>query len=111
MVSTLRVQAVFSEMFAPFFYLQGNFVLSKDELLKTQKEEYETILCLSITKWIHLNWGDDGLKRFFRRIFLALKPGGVFILEPQAWPSYAKKKKMTVSLLSHCTWKAATGDW
>lgn len=73
----------------------GNFVLSKDDLLKTQKEEYDTILALSITKWIHLNWGDDGLKRFFRRIFLALKPGGRFILEPQAWPSYIKKKKMT----------------
>lgn len=73
----------------------GNYVLSKDELLKSQKEEYDTILCLSITKWIHLNWGDDGLKRFFRRIYLALRPGGVFILEPQAWPSYVKKKKMT----------------
>ena len=37
----------------------------------------------SITKWVHLNNGDAGLKRFFRRIFRQLRPGGRLLLEPQ----------------------------
>lgn len=76
-------------------FKQGNFVLECDELLDLQKEEYDVILALSITKWIHFNWGDTGLKRFFKRIFRQLKPGGKLILEPQPWSSYKKKKKLT----------------
>lgn len=73
----------------------ANFVLEKDSLLDTQKEEYDTILCLSVTKWVHLNWGDAGIKRFFKRIFRALNPGGRLLLEPQSWSSYKKKRKIT----------------
>ncbi|XP_072047645.1 7SK snRNA methylphosphate capping enzyme-like [Amphiura filiformis] len=79
----------------------ANFVLSSDALLQSQKPEYDVVLCLSVTKWIHLNWGDAGIKRFFRRIFLALKPGGYFILEPQAWPSYKKKRKLTETVFKN----------
>ena len=37
--------------------------------------EYDTILLLSTTKWIHLNFGDEGIKRVFKRIHAQLRPG------------------------------------
>lgn len=49
---------------------------------------------LSISKWIHLNGGDDGLIAFFRRVYSVLQPGGTFVLEPQDWGSYAKARRM-----------------
>ena len=56
---------------------------------------YDMILCL--TKWIHLNWGDEGLKLMFKRIFLNLCPGGRLILECQPFSLHKKKKNLTVS--------------
>ena len=49
---------------------------------------YDCILCLSVTKWVHFNEGDDGVKRLFTRVFKALSPGGCFVLEFQEWSSY-----------------------
>jgi Bicoid-interacting protein 3 (Bin3) len=48
----------------------------------------------SISKWIHLNGGDDALMRFFQRVHSVLDTGGVFVLEPQTWDTYAKAKRM-----------------
>lgn len=82
-------------------FTQGNYVLNSSELVDQQKEEYDVILALSITKWIHLNNGDDGLKRFFRRIFNHLRPGGKLILEPQPWSSYKKRKKLSEEIFKN----------
>jgi len=79
------------------FFAKGNYVLESDDLLNVQKQEFDFILCLSLTKWIHLNWGDIGLKRVFKRIFSQLKPGGKLLLEAQPWCSYKKKKSINVS--------------
>ncbi|KAL8574871.1 hypothetical protein ACOMHN_044893 [Nucella lapillus] len=79
-------------------FMQGNYVLKSDEELDHVKEEYDTILALSITKWIHLNHGDDGLKRVFHRIYQQLRPGGHLILEPQTWASYRRRKKLTAKI-------------
>jgi 7SK snRNA methylphosphate capping enzyme len=57
--------------------------------------EYDTIIAFSVTKWIHLNFGDQGLKRFFKRIYRTLLPGGRLLLEPQPWSSYRLKRRMT----------------
>jgi len=76
-------------------FCQENYVLDSDDKLESVVPEYDTILCLSVTKWIHLNWGDNGLKRFFKRILLHLRPGGQVILEPQSWTSYTKKHSIT----------------
>ncbi|KAI6224287.1 RNA methyltransferase [Aphelenchoides fujianensis] len=73
------------------WFVCGNYVLETDDLLDAVKPEYDAILALSISKWIHLNWGDTGLKRFFRRAFANLRTGGVFLLEPQEFSTYRKR--------------------
>lgn len=76
-------------------FIQGNYVFSQDEFLDRQEPEYDTIIAFSITKWVHLNNGDQGLKRFFHRIYRQLRPGGRLLLEPQPWKSYIRRKKLT----------------
>ncbi|KAK5858448.1 hypothetical protein PBY51_002586 [Eleginops maclovinus] len=79
-------------------FVKANYVLENDNLLLTQRPEYDVVMCLSVTKWVHLNWGDEGLKRFFKRVYRHLRPGGKFILEPQPWESYVRRKKLTDSI-------------
>lgn len=76
-------------------FVCGNFISDKCTL---QHDKYDVILALSITKWIHLNWGDDGIKRFFQKVHSSLNDGGCFILEPQPFSSYKRKKKLTETI-------------
>ena len=55
-------------------------------------EKFDTILCFSTSKWVHLNWGDTGIKMLFRKIYDSLNEGGYFIFEPQEWRAYKKTK-------------------
>ena len=41
---------------------------------------FDCILCLSVTKWIQLNHGDDGIKTLIRRVDELLEIGGIFVL-------------------------------
>ena len=47
-----------------------------------------------MSKWIHLNGGDVGMRRFFDRVYTALVPGGTFVLEAQPRESYIKARKL-----------------
>lgn len=58
-----------------------NYVPKDEVNVFHDAEKYDLILCLSVTKWIHLNYGDQGLKLTFRKIFNQLRPGGKLILE------------------------------
>jgi len=93
-------------IFSEHVLLQGDYVPSSNADLSRQREEYDVILALSVTKWIHLMHGDAGLKRAFVRMFRQLRPGGKLVLEAQPWASYKRKKKLTVCLhIDHSAFK------
>ncbi|KAG1790661.1 Bicoid-interacting protein 3-domain-containing protein [Suillus plorans] len=69
----------------------------KDEI-PDDPNQYDIVLGFSISKWIHLNNKDEGLKEFFYRVHQCLKMGGIFVLEPQPWDTYSKARRMSETL-------------
>lgn len=68
------------------FAVRDAFALSEGS------NRYDAVLCLSVTKWIHLNRGDEGLLEFFGIMHTCLKVGGLLVLEYQPWKSYEKRR-------------------
>lgn len=55
------------------YFRQTNYVLKDETQMSNDTQQYDLILCLSITKWIHLNFGDAGLKSAFKGMFNQLR--------------------------------------
>lgn len=84
------------------FFIQADYVPDMDVPMTTIVPEFDVILALSVTKWIHLNYGDEGLKKVFEKMYMQLREGGLLVLEPQDWPSYRRKKKMVTQTTNSC---------
>ncbi|KAH9959266.1 Bin3-domain-containing protein [Russula dissimulans] len=69
-----------------------------NERIPEDEAGYDVIVAFSVSKWIHLNGGDAGLRRFFDRVYAALVPGGTFVLEAQPRESYTKARKLHPTL-------------
>ncbi|XP_057711664.1 7SK snRNA methylphosphate capping enzyme-like isoform X2 [Corythoichthys intestinalis] len=76
-------------------FIQGDYVSDREPW--PGQGRYDVILCLGVTKWVHLHAGDEGVTRLFRRAFRSLSPGGLFILEPQSWRRYGRSKKASAT--------------
>lgn len=86
----------------------SNFLHYKASSLEGMNEEslhnddkFDTILCLSLLKYIHLNFSDKGLLRSFSQMNNLLRLGGHLILEFQGWKSYNKKKSFSKLFLQN----------
>ncbi|XP_011643723.1 probable RNA methyltransferase CG11342 isoform X2 [Pogonomyrmex barbatus] len=54
-------------------------------LARMNKTRFDVAFCFSITMWIHLNHGDDGLEAFLRRV---CELAEMIVVEPQPWRCY-----------------------
>ena len=53
-------------------------------------QRFDTVLLLSLTKWVHMNFGDDGIRTLFANAKTLLRVGGRLVLEAQKFKAYAK---------------------
>lgn len=63
-------------------------ILNPNDVLKNKT--FDTIFLLGLTKYIHLNYGDEGIIALFKNSFLLLEIGGHLIVENYQIESYYK---------------------
>ncbi|XP_023224632.1 pre-miRNA 5'-monophosphate methyltransferase-like [Centruroides sculpturatus] len=64
---------------------ESAYKILKQFLSKFNKEKFDMTLCFSVTMWIHLNYGDCGLKTFLKN---TCNLTNYLLLEPQNWKCY-----------------------
>jgi 7SK snRNA methylphosphate capping enzyme len=77
--------------------LFDNIMFMKENYVSEIKEEetYDLIMCMNTAKWIHLNYGDVGIKILFYNVYSQLKKGGIFLFQFQNWKSYIKRQNLS----------------
>ena len=70
------------------FQLQ-NFI-NLDQTFKYKK--FDVICCFKVTKYVHLNFGDEGIDAMFNNFENLLNDNGVLLLQSQSKKSYQKNK-------------------
>ncbi|CAH0515334.1 unnamed protein product [Peronospora belbahrii] len=73
--------STFSKDIAPFLELAKR---------STAKRKFDLVTCFSVTMWIHLNHGDDGLWKFLETVSDMTE---YLIIEPQTWKCYRNAQK------------------
>lgn len=75
-------------------FITKDFLTNLLELENNESvEKYDTIFCLNVSKWIHLNYGDVGFEIFFYLVFRMLNSNGIFIFLPHSVGSFVKTLK------------------
>ncbi|WFD23507.1 hypothetical protein MEQU1_002198 [Malassezia equina] len=99
--------ACFSSLFGPLPFSPAgtetlptyvHFVQGDWPRMEADPEGYDLILCLAVTKWIHLNQGDDGLILCLYQMASQVRPGGIVAMEIQPWRSYEQARSLSKEL-------------
>eukprot|EP01032_Pedospumella_encystans_P022635 gene22635-25643_t len=69
------------------------YLIDLSSTLKKEVVGFSMVCLFSITMWIHLNFGDDGLVDFLARSADLLTPLGSLVVEPQPWKCYKAADK------------------
>jgi 7SK snRNA methylphosphate capping enzyme len=80
-----------------------NVMFMKENYVSEIKEDetYDLIMCMNTAKWIHLNYGDVGIKLLFYNVNKQLRKGGIFIFQFQNWKSYIKRQNLSKTILTN----------
>lgn len=76
------------------FFKQDNFI-KEIKNKENSNEKFDVITCLNVSKWIHLNFGDNAIKLLFLNVYNLLEENGIFIFQFQNWKSYKKRKTLS----------------
>jgi SAM-dependent methyltransferase len=66
-------------------YMKDSQNVISSYLKQHSKDYFDVIFCFSVTMWIHLNYGDEGLRQFL--ISVSMRTNMV-VIEPQPWKCY-----------------------
>jgi 7SK snRNA methylphosphate capping enzyme len=74
------------------FFKQQNYV---EQIFTEEKDinKFDTIICLDTIKWIHLKYGDIGVKVLFYNVYKQLKNNGLFLFDIAEFSKYKKDSK------------------
>uniref|UniRef100_A0A8C4NF32 RNA methyltransferase n=1 Tax=Eptatretus burgeri TaxID=7764 RepID=A0A8C4NF32_EPTBU len=79
-------------------FLQANAVPSETPP-NTPEATFDLVLCLNLTKWIHLCGGDTALRNTLLGLAQRTRPGGRLVLQAQPLSSYARHRRCTETIL------------